>query len=164
MIELVPWTPGDISVLVRLNAPEMTEYLGGPETGEQLERRLRRYVVSQSSSARMFKVMEDGTAVGGVGFWERVWKGATVYETGWGTLPEFQGRGLAQKAMRTLIGIARDEGRHRAIHAFPAVDNGPSNAVCGKLGFELLGETEFEYPAGRWMRCNDWRYKLGPYT
>jgi len=46
------------------------------------------------------------------------------------------------------------------MHAFPAVGNGPSNAICRKLDFELRGECDFEYPPGRWMRCNDWRFAL----
>jgi RimJ/RimL family protein N-acetyltransferase len=41
-----------------------------------------------------------------------------------------------------------------------AVDNAPSNAVCRKLGFTLLGPREFEYPPGRPMRCNDSRLEL----
>jgi hypothetical protein len=28
------------------------------------------------------------------------------------------------------------------------------------VGFELLGDLEFEYPKGSFMRCNDWRYDL----
>jgi hypothetical protein len=46
------------------------------------------------------------------------------------------------------------------MHAFPAVGNGPSNAICRKLDFELRGECDFEYPPGHWMRCNDWRFAL----
>jgi hypothetical protein len=26
------------------------------------------------------------------------------------------------------------EGKHRFIHAFPSIDNGPSNAICHKVG------------------------------
>jgi RimJ/RimL family protein N-acetyltransferase len=42
----------------------------------------------------------------------------------------------------------------------PSVDNAPSNALCRKLGFTLLGPHEFEYPKGSWMQCNDWRLDL----
>ena len=44
------------------------------------------------------------------------------------------------------------------MHAFPNVENAPSNAICRKLGFTLLGAQEFEYPkdSGEFMRCNDW--------
>jgi hypothetical protein len=55
-------------------------------------------------------------------------------------------------------GITALHREYAAEHA--SVDNPPSNAVCRKAGFELLGETEFEYPPGRLMRSNDWRIDL----
>lgn len=162
MIELQPWTDEDMPLLVRLNSPEMTEHLGGPETPEQLARRLRRYVAARSDTARMFKaiVKPEGAAAGSVGFWEREWQGKTVYETGWGVLPEFQGRGIASTATAKALEIARAIGRRDAVHAFPSVDHVRSNAICRRLGFKLLGECQFEYPKGHWMRTNDWRLSL----
>lgn len=138
----------------------MTEHLGGPETQAQLEVRLKRYVAATTDEARMFKVIADGEPAGGVGFWAREWQGERIYETGWGVFPEFQGRGIATGAMELLIPIARVANRHQWMHAFPAPDNGRSNAICRKLGFELLGEVDFEYPKGHWMPSNDWRLGL----
>lgn len=155
-VQLVRWSDGDLPLLIRLNSPKMTEHLGGPEAAEQLQRRLDRYVATTG----MFVVRADGEAVGSVGFWDRSWKGEMVYETGWGILPEFQGFGIATRAMQMLIGIARAARGHSAMHAFPSVDNSPSNAICRKVAFELVGETDFEYPKGHWMRCNDWRLRL----
>jgi hypothetical protein len=31
-----------------------------------------------------------------------------------------------------------------------------SNAICRKVGMRLLRASEFEYPKGHWMTCNDW--------
>jgi hypothetical protein len=70
VIQLEPWGEADMPLLVRLNAPEMTEHIGGPETPEQLARRMLRYVAATQPNARMFKVMVDGEAAGGVGFWQ----------------------------------------------------------------------------------------------
>ncbi len=56
-----------------------------------------------------------------------------------------------------MIGAVRRRGTHRHLHAFPSVDNAPSNALCRTLGFELLGEVEVDYPKGHLMRSNDWR-------
>lgn len=128
-------------LLVRLNSPEMTEHIGGPETPEQLERRLQRYVAARTDTARMFIaiVKPEGTAAGSVGFWERDWQGNTVYETGWGVLPEFQGRGIASIATAKAIEIARASRRRDAVHAFPSVDNGPSNAICSQARFRAAG-------------------------
>ena len=75
-------------------------------------------------------------------------------------VPEFQGRGIAVAATAQAIELAKREDEHRSMHAFPNVDNAPSNAICRKLGFELLEACEFEYPKGRLMPCNDWRRDL----
>jgi RimJ/RimL family protein N-acetyltransferase len=150
-------------LLVRLNAPEMTEHLGGPETDDQLRRRHERYVrMADSNEAYIFKVVLDSTGevVGGVNLWEREWQGRPVYEMGWAVLSEFQGRGIASAAVKEAIEVARAAGKRDEIHAFPAVENGPSNAICRKAGFQLMGEVPFEYPKGHWMRCNDWRIAL----
>ncbi len=98
--------------------------------------------------------------MGYVGYWERSWQGEEIWEVGWAVLPDFQGRGLATEAMNLLLEIIRNEHKGRAIHAFPSVDNGASNAVCRKLGFENLGAYDFEYPPGNPIRCNDWRLDI----
>ena len=110
----------------------------------------------------MFKIVDGATgqAAGSVGYWERTWRGEQVYEIGWSVIPAFQGRGLAGAATTQAIGMARSEMRHRFLHAFPSVDNSPSNAICRKLGFTLVEECEFEYPPGNFMQCNDWRLDL----
>jgi RimJ/RimL family protein N-acetyltransferase len=149
-----------MALLIRLNGSEMTEHIGGPETPEQLARRLERYAAARSENARMFKVVVGGVAAGSVGFWDREWSGEAIYEIGWGILPEFQGQGIASKATEMAIAVAAATNRHSAIHAFPSVENEPSNAICRKLGFALVGECDFEYPPGQWMRCNDWRFLL----
>jgi RimJ/RimL family protein N-acetyltransferase len=171
-VRLVPWTEEDFPLLVRLNAPEMTEHLGGPETPEKLEARQKRYVAAAKSgiirdsgaayAAYVFKtVLEpEGVGVGGVNFWDRDWKGEAVYEMGWGVLPEYQGRGIASASVAQAIHLARATKRKQAVHAFPSVENPPSNGICRKLGFVLLGATQFEYPKGHWMLCNDWRLAL----
>jgi RimJ/RimL family protein N-acetyltransferase len=141
----------------------MTEHLGGPETEEQLLTRHRRYLeVAGPGVGLMFRIvlLPDLQPVGTVGYWERVWRGETVYEAGWNVLPEFQGRGIGAAAARAAVDHARAERKHRYVHAFPSVDNPASNAICRKAGFTFVDECDFEYPAGRFMRCNDWRLDL----
>jgi RimJ/RimL family protein N-acetyltransferase len=155
-VRLVPWAEGDFWLLRRTNSPEMTEHLGGPETEEKLRDRHRRYV--EPEAGRMYRVMlaDGGETVGSIGYWEREWRGGTVWETGWGILPEFQGRGLAAQAARALVEAVRRTGGHPTLHAFPSVDHAASNGVCRKAGFTLLGQADFEYPKGNWIRSNDW--------
>lgn len=110
----------------------------------------------------MFAIVIEpgGVAAGWVGYWKREWRGQRVWETGWSVLPEFQGQGIATRATAAVVKRARAEGTHRFIHAFPSVDNVPSNAICRKVGFILQAEVELEYPPGNFMRCNDWRLDL----
>jgi RimJ/RimL family protein N-acetyltransferase len=163
-VRLEPWGKGDLPLLRRLlGDPAMTEHLGGPESEEKLVERQARYErAGEPGAGRMFKIVElpSGEAAGSVGYWEKDWRGETVYETGWSVLPEFQGGGIAVAATEQVIAAAREERRRRYLHAFPSVENAPSNAICRKLGFELLGDSEFEYPKGHFMRCNDWRLDL----
>ena len=157
-VALRPWAPGDLALLERLMGdPQMTEHLGGPEPPEKILRRHARYL-ALDGPGQMFAITVDptGAAAGSVGYWELAWQGETCWETGWNVLPEFQGRGVATRATALVVARAGADGTYRRIHAFPAVDNGPSNAVCRKVGFSLLGECEVEYPAGRMMRANDW--------
>jgi RimJ/RimL family protein N-acetyltransferase len=162
VIRLQVWGPADLRVLRAANAPEMMSHLGGPETEDKLLGRHRRYLQRDDPGAGlMFTVMlPDGQRAGIIGYWERTWREEPVYETGWSVLPAFQGRGLASAAARAVADRARAQHRHRHLHAFPAADHPASNAVCRKAGFVLRGETDFEYPPGTIMRCNDWRLGL----
>ena len=161
-VTLEPWRRGDVPLLERLMGdPRMTEHLGGPEDREQLQERQARYERLDGGD-RMFKIVDvdSGVGVGSVGFWTKEWRDRQVYEVGWMVVPEFQGRGIAVAATAQAIELARGDGKRRFIHAFPNVDNAPSNAICRKLGFELLEARKFEYPKGHFMTCNDWRLDL----
>ncbi|MFD7324977.1 GNAT family N-acetyltransferase [Streptomyces sp. NPDC059875] len=164
-VRLEPWSEDDFELLRAMNAPELMEHLGGPESEEALVKRHRRYVklsAERTSAGRMFRIvlLPEEVAAGSIGFWEHTSDEEPVYETGWTVLPGFQGRGVATAATRAVAELAHAEGTHRFLHAFPSTDNGPSNAVCRKAGFELLGARDFEYPPGHQLRCNDWRLDL----
>lgn len=71
-VRLVPWSAGDMPVLERSNTPEMTVYLGGPESPEKLAERQARFLrLWESGEARMFTIQVAGIpdAVGSVGYW-----------------------------------------------------------------------------------------------
>lgn len=163
MIALTPWAEEDLPLLMSLNAPEMTAHLGGPESEEQVLRRHRHYVDDAALPVvRIFKILLDSAPapVGQVCYWERPWRDELVWESGWGVLPEFQGQGIAARAVGLLVGKARSERLHRCLHAFPSVANAASNALCRKLGFTCIEECDFEYPPGHITCCNDWRLEL----
>jgi RimJ/RimL family protein N-acetyltransferase len=157
------WSEDDLPLLRRtVGDPDMTRYIGGPESEEALADRHARYVKdAESGDGRMFKIIDEasGESIGSVGYWDRD-ADEDLYEAGWFVLPEFQGRGVATAAMRLVIDRAQADGKHRYLHAYPSVDNAASNALCATLGFELLGASDFEYPPGNKLRCNDWRLDL----
>ena len=154
---LEPWSAADRPLLdALLGVPEMMEYLGGPESPAKLDERQVRYV----NNPRSLRIVVDGEGVGWVGYWEREGDGGLAWETGWSVRREFQGRGIATAAMRLLLDQIWREGTHRYVHATPSLDNAASNAVCRKLGFELVEEIDYEYPPGNPMRGNDWRLDL----
>ena len=160
-VVLEPWGSGDLALLERLMGdPRMTEHLGGPESPDKLRERQGRYERLEGSD-RMFKIVDvaSGAGVGSVGFWTKQWRDEQVYEVGWMVVPEF---GAADRRGGHHAGdrAAKRDDKHRFMHAFPNVDNAPSNAICRKLGFELLEACEFEFPKGNFMTCNDWRLGL----
>jgi RimJ/RimL family protein N-acetyltransferase len=157
-VRLEPWGPGDEPLLARLvGDPAMMEHLGGPESPEKIADRQQRYALPGSDQ---YRIVCDGEAVGWVGFFERT--GVEDWEIGWSVVPDWQARGVATRATAALLELMRmgPHERHRWVHAFPSVDNEPSNRLCRRLGFELLGSSGFEYPVGQWMECNDWRLDL----
>lgn len=161
MIALMPWSEDDLLILKACNTPDQKKHVGGPETPERVQKRNRDYArIVIPGETQMFRIDRDDTPTGSIGYWLREWQGETVYETGWAVMPQFQGQGIAGRAITDLIALLRPVARHPHLHAFPSPDNLPSNAICRKAGFTLLGEVAFEYPPGHAMRSNDWRLVL----
>lgn len=161
LITLTPWSLDDHALLHALNSdPEQMAHVGGPETDAKIADRNAKY----ARDPHQLRIGVDGEPAGWVGFWPREWQGRAVYEFGWSVLPAFQGRGVATRATLLALDVARDAARAtggpQAVHAFPNTDNAPSNAVCRRAGFTLVGETDFEYPPGNLERVNDWRLDL----
>jgi len=162
-VKIRPWDAGDLWVLRRLlGDPKMMLHLGGAETPEAIEARHTRYLDSDPAKNGLFAIVidEEPEPVGWVGYWETLWHGELVWECGWHVVPEAQRRGVASSAVRLLLDDARARGTHRFAHAFPAIGNAASNALCRALGFASLGEVDVEYPKGSIMRSNDWRLDL----
>lgn len=163
LVRIRPWTDADLALLRQINTPEMRRHVGGAETEEQLLVRHQRYLdMPKTGRGVMYAVLLDSEPTGSIAYHSREWQGTAVYETGWNVLPQYQGQGIAVAAGEALIEVLRANPAHRYLHAFPSVDNAPSNALCHRLGFTLLGPCDFEYPAGSgsYLRSNDWRLDL----
>lgn len=138
--------------------PATMTWLGGPRPRGGLEAKVRSLVEEvNAGQIWYFVVFPDGeeTPAGTVCIWLHEWNGRTINEIGWMILPSYQGRGLATAAVRATLERARSERRWGMIHAFPHVNNEPSNGICRKLGFSLLEEVDTEGPGGK-LRSNHW--------
>jgi RimJ/RimL family protein N-acetyltransferase len=161
-VDLRPWTDADLPLLRRLVGDSaMMAHLGGPETEEQILGRHERYLaMADGRSGRPLVVTSGADAVGWVGYWESSWHDEPIWEIGWAIVPEQQGKGIATAGAALAIERATQDGRFRHMHAYPGVDNVPSNRVCERLGFMLVATADVEYPKAHWMRCNVWRREL----
>ncbi len=160
-----PYSAGDMWVLEKtLGAATQMEHLNGPESREQIQKRHERYLAMSADpqGGCMYTITVGPSAAGNVGYWETDWEGEKAWETGWFVLPEFQGQGVATQAMKLMIQLVSRRSGRRCLVAFPSTDNGPSNAVARKLGFELVREMDVEYPrnSGKFLHNNAWRLRL----
>jgi RimJ/RimL family protein N-acetyltransferase len=161
-VRLRPWEPGDLALLERLlGDPAMTVHLGGPDEPDELRRLNDEYAAVSPADGQMFVILADAEPAGSVGYWLLDWRGASVWELGCSVLPEFQGRGIGRRGLVLAAEHAQAAAPDRAIHAYPTVDNAPSNAMCRRAGFALLGQADYESPAGHLMRVNEWVLSAG---
>lgn len=163
-MELRDITMDDLPLYERtLTDPDMMSELGGPRPRRELEEKLQGIVNDVQAGTVWFSVIvpdeEDDAEAGHLCIWDHDWNGERINEIGWMVLPEFQGRGLASEAVRSILRRARLENKWGVIHAFPAVTNGPSNAICRKTGFSKIEEVDYVGFAGT-LRCSHWRIDL----
>jgi len=156
-VELRPITAEDGALFeAELCDDAMMEHLGGAITAEAARATLQRQLdLAAAGDALAFVVVAQGTDVGSVAIWKHEVDGERTSEMGWMILPTFQGRGLGKAAVTACLGRALAGTGWGTIHAYPAVANVASNAICRTCGFELRGERAFEY-ADRPLVCNDW--------
>lgn len=160
---LEQWQVDDLPVLERSNTPEMTVFLGGPESDQQIVTRHAKFLrLWETGDARMFRIRSASATepVGSVGYWKKRWRDKDVYETGWSVHTAHQGHGIAARALAECLQHAADTGDRHQVFAFPRTDNSASNALCRRTGFDLAGEADFEYPKGHPIRVNEWMFDL----
>jgi RimJ/RimL family protein N-acetyltransferase len=163
-MELVPYTQDDLALTEAIECDEeMMKDLGGAWPKEAIPETHRKRLAFIAGGSWWLKIVPEpgGPAAGTIGIWPMEWKGEPAHEMGWMVLPAFQGRGLASGAGRLILERARADGRFRRIHAFPGAANAASNAICRKLGFARLENSEIDY-AGRRLPCVHWRLDLRP--
>ena len=138
-VTLAPWRADDLEVLRRANTPELTRFLGGPETEDALAQRHAEYLAGTS----MFRVVGDGVTLGYAGWWEQDHDGAPAYEVGCVIEPAWQGRGVASAALAEVVRRAVASGDGRPVVGYADVGNEASHALCRRVGFTLEGTGMF---------------------
>jgi RimJ/RimL family protein N-acetyltransferase len=157
-VELVPYSEEHFELTKALECdPEMMRELGGPARPDDILRAHRMRVESVANGEWWFVIVPEapGPAAGTIGIWESTLEEQPMHEIGWMVLPEFQGRGIAKEALRTIIDRAQSDPGFSRIHAFPGVSNAPSNALCRGAGFEHVEEREVRF-RDRPLRVNHW--------
>lgn len=144
-----------------MNTPEQKLHLGGVETAAKLADRHARYLTyNKVGATEMVMIEHGGDIVGSTGYWLIDRDGQPAYESGWEVLTAHHGRGLGATAVATLMSRLKTSATRRYVYAFPTPHNPGSNGICRKLGFDLTGVEEVEYPKGVWAPHNVWRLDL----
>jgi RimJ/RimL family protein N-acetyltransferase len=155
----------DVELRLRMETDaQMMAELGGPRPRAAIRRaHASSLLLAASGECWPLKIVPEGStqAAGTVAVWRGSDDPAGEYEIGWMVLTEYQGRGLATEAVREVCERARRERKFGVLHAYPAVNNAPSNRVCERAGFSLLGQVEVEF-GGHRLHCNHWRIELFP--
>ena len=154
----MPYSDADLWLTRALETDErvMAE-LGGPWPDERIPLIHERRMASVARGTWWYTLAPSPgrPAVGMLGIFGSEFEGQAISEVGWSVLPEQQGKGYASAGLALLLDRALADGRWGVIHAFPGVGNGPSNALCRKAGFELVGKGTVDY-SGRALTCNHW--------
>ncbi|GGQ40248.1 GNAT family N-acetyltransferase [Couchioplanes azureus] len=176
-MRLRPYAEEDLRLTRRLESdPRVVGHLGGAGDVQHADRVHRRRIAAVADGDLFFTILltRDDSAHDGEGgcggeepagiiaVWRAEFGGEPVYELGAMLLPDHQARGVAGRAFALLLPYVLDSGV-RVVHAFPAVSNGPSNAILDKLGFTRGEECDLDYE-GRPLRCAHWVRELVPDT
>lgn len=159
-VHLAAYEDSDLALTLACERdPVAMRHLGGPRDEEEIRaahgKRMR---AEDDGGAWKTVVVDPGEErVGTIGYW-RSEHGGPILETGWMLLPAHHGRGVGTRALRLVIELARDRGVDE-LHAFPGQDNAPSNALCRRAGFQLIGTAEGEF-AGKPIVSNHWLLTL----
>ena len=154
--------PGDVDAYFRMRCDSaMMAELGGPVPRESIAAKVETDVRKTRADEYWMSMIvpdetEPGTVGGTVSLWSHEEDGVSLSEIGWMVLPEYQGQGLAKRAVRALLLQAREDGRWGVVHAFPGVTNVASNALCHSVGFTFVGERNVRF-VGRLLHTNHWR-------
>ncbi|MDG0854856.1 GNAT family N-acetyltransferase [Roseateles puraquae] len=152
-LSLREFTPLDAPFLLRLvNEPGWIRNINDPgvRTAEEAltwaEGRLFKAYRELGHGFWAVQRRDDGVLVGMCGLFKRA--ALPEPDLGYALLAEHEGRGYALEAARGCVAHAREVLRWKTLMAITAVDNPPSIALLGKLGFEEQAQQVLEGYSG----------------
>ncbi len=151
-VRLRPYRLADFEDYARMwQEPAVVRFIGGvPFTREQSWTRFLRQIGLWHHLGFGFWAIEDrdtGRFCGECGFHD-LQRGMTpsldgTMEAGWGLVPEMQGQGVAEEAMRAALGWAAAHGPRDRLTAIVEPSHGASLRVAEKLGFREFARTTY---------------------
>jgi RimJ/RimL family protein N-acetyltransferase len=158
-MRLRPYADEDRDLTLRLETdPRVVGHLGGAGDTDHAERVHRRRLDEVAAGELIYTILPEEEPAGVIAIWRSEWEAQPVDELGAMLLPGHQARGVAFEAFQRLLPLALARGVG-VLHAFPAVTNGPSNAILRKLGFTRGEDCDMDYE-GRPLRCAHWTRDL----
>lgn len=144
------WAPDDLPLALALWTNfEVTRFLGGPFSPQQVEERLGHEIALQETAGVQYWpifLRSTGEHVGCAGL--RPYKPtAAIYELGFHLLPASWNKGLATEAARAVIDYAFTTLGARGLFAGHHPENASSRRVLEKLGFRYTHD-EIYPPTG----------------
>ncbi len=144
------WSDGDLSLALSLwGDPEVTRFVGGPFSSEQVRGRLAREIANWREYGVQywpFFLLASGEPVGCCGL--RPYRiEETVFEFGFYVRKAQWGRGYAREAADAVIGYAFESLGVSALFAGHHPANEASRHLLAKLGFEYTHD-EYYAPTG----------------
>ena len=145
------------------NDPEMGEYLPDKSAERMTQEERRAYLTMLEGlgddPACCYLISEDkytGTRIGTCSFIPSGDGGS--YDIAYCVHKSFWGRGYATEMAQGMVDYARSQGAKK-VTVLVGSENGPSNAVVKKLGFQKVGEGTYE-KRGTGLTFTDYHYEL----
>jgi [ribosomal protein S5]-alanine N-acetyltransferase len=134
------WTKDDLPLAQAIwGDSNVTRFVGGPFSAEQVAQRLEREIASQDSHGIQYWpifLLESNEYVGCAGM--RIYNlDEKIYAMGFYLRPKFWGRGYSTEAGRAIITYAFDALGASALFAGHHPENAASKKVLAKLGFQF---------------------------
>ena len=137
------WASDDFALAQQLwGDSEVTRFIGGPFTEEQIRKRLERHMaLLRDYNVQYWPIflLETGDHVGCGGL-QPYRMDEQIYELGFHLHRAYWGRGLAEEAARAVIGYAFESLGLETLFAGHHPENAASRKVLQKLGFQYTGE------------------------